>query len=1841
MSMGEGGKMTIRNVEFKKCKASHGGAVHLTLISKPSLLLFESITYASMNNTATAGLPYGHTMFIYTHRLSYVLSSHLDAFVTESALWNSEVKVQVKDHHPITLAKLREVSMELSRITVYVSENGDDNNLCFDPEIECKSIAGGLLRGRELESEGSCPDILLAMRGGSEHSAESCRVIVEGSGRVEVSGVVESETEFVKKRVSAIHDDGSQSITYGSYSMSEEEEEESGGLFELRGSESELSIAQMWFILTKVNRIERVLIEVSSGIATLKTVRISGEDDSEGIDINQGLILFEHNSSIHITGMDIWKVNMNGWDGGAICGKDLDGGEIELKTGNLSECRCLNGNGGGMHLEGSSITARVEGVSFSGCQGNMGGGIYLELMENPTSILFTNLSFIGGHNVATLGDDYGNMLYIISPDASYLTSEQFRPFLFWYDSADSLSKVKIADSSSITLSDLFRSESIHSFHVSSAGNDDNDCSYEGPCLTMSKVSHLLLPTTDWTYRIFAVSGDTLVAESESVVLNETYEVVFQSSTDSFVKKKVSKVNSDADGLFNILFEETSVQVGGIWFVLSRGDDIIECPMIVVSAGNLELVNVKISPEESSEDSLICLTNALAVVNGRGHCKMELDVESVKIMNKAGIVCGELEAGGSLYLNECHFVNTTVEYGAERCGIIRVSVGNYSDSVEFSDITFEHNESEDHEMCADIYMIGATMDVFTSSTTVQSLVGGSYDHEKEGMYIGSVENSTHSLLFSLIHAKFATNQTFDEDEDDNNVYVIGQKDNERSSSVDMVGCGWRDLPCSSIEYANRNSQSAHGYNIIVVSEDDSRRVTIERGIVMQAKCIRSSEAGEYGRVVMGNGLSNEDVQESGGTGILVNGGELLIEWMDFDVSGIGCETGVDCVFESVNSGCLMSLLNSTIHGCGEGNGIPCSLILLNGGELVLDGMKVSNISFSGKRNTITCESSASLNRNQEEDAQRRITIRNSSFVCILSGCDNEGIGSIIYGGMESCVNVEVNGSEMIGCKNMNGEYGGAVSLFLKENSEVLFVDGSFVNCSCNTTTGWGGWMYLNGADSSLLSRESAILPFVIKNCTFALNAAKYGNDIFIDCQDIGRQITAFQFDIDLSIITESSFAGKSSSSDEIESLLSIISMRNRVYLGKEEELSSELERIQYSQTCGSIRRPCGTLNKGISKLPESADQRTLTVVDDVSISAEMGLRNIILEGAITEGQEDYERVIVNNSMSNEDCGCIISTEENVTIQYVAIVIGSLFSTEHNSLIRGEGDTDSSWLLQIKNVSIKAEAIDASHSFSILQQRGGQVECEAFRLSNLHFTTCAIESNGGTLQIQNSVFRNVSVLSGYVHSCESSKITINSTSFVECKSGSVEDGNGGVLVISGGEGIIYGTQFIGCIDVNGTQNRSVEANERNEGSLVEEICSWNSSSIRLTSSRVSIEDSKFVNFTRGALEISDNCIIELGQTGFITNNPGFSHYPSVRRNIMCMTSSVLDVSSLYAEMGSDSESLWITGDGTCQWKGILQTYSSVFFVPSLSSVTYFRTNQNNYLHFVGSTLIPCSLSYCVFDNNSVLYTSTFLPSNETLTDEIVPNSLDRLLLSTHTSVYVTLTYGELNSYNTTSFLIMDSQLSESVFKQSSLISYARLLLICITVVLFIVFVVTLALLLKPRCCPHKSPPISQQTATRSIEMRSTEKHPAQIGNANNAPIYPPIEQKPSVTNPPVVDSSITSVTYSPSEHLEESGDNFPGYSQDVGIPNHSRSPTEPVVEEILLTNRDPTNNNPFEDAGFPDRIRTPIAPVFEEGELPQLSPILNENEPIQKKKKKKKKKKKGGDGQWMVVSADEML
>ena len=200
----------------------------------------------------------------------------------------------------------------------------------------------------------------------------------------------------------------------------------------------------------------------------------------------------------------------------------------------------------------------------------------------------------------------------------------------------------------------------------------------------------------------------------------------------------------------------------------------------------------------------------------------------------------------------------------------------------------------------------------------------------------------------------------------------------------------------------------------------------------------------------------------------------------------------------------------------------------------------------------------------------------------------------------------------------------------------------------------------------------------------------------------------------------------------------------------------------------------------------------------------------------------------------------------------------------------------------------------------------------------------------------------------------------------------------------------------------------SDDSSSSSEYSDICLWSGGAVLVSgmnSDDHSFAGCSFTNITYGAIRIDSNTSLTISDIFFENNNPSLENFPSFRKNIVCINSTLSINTPAKGDGSEATPSLWIASDG-CTVSG---TPSSPFFIPTLTRASATLDPDTKYLSvtFTGQNLIPCDLMYRITFNSDILSTISTFESETKAIAELNSSDYDRYVNSER--VGVSLVYG----------------------------------------------------------------------------------------------------------------------------------------------------------------------------------------------------------------------------------------
>ncbi|KAK2942099.1 hypothetical protein BLNAU_22971 [Blattamonas nauphoetae] len=194
--------------------------------------------------------------------------------------------------------------------------------------------------------------------------------------------------------------------------------------------------------------------------------------------------------------------------------------------------------------------------------------------------------------------------------------------------------------------------------------------------------------------------------------------------------------------------------------------------------------------------------------------------------------------------------------------------------------------------------------------------------------------------------------------------------------------------------------------------------------------------------------------------------------------------------------------------------------------------------------------------------------------------------------------------------------------------------------------------------------------------------------------------------------------------------------------------------------------------------------------------------------------------------------------------------------------------------------------------------------------------------------------------------------------------------------------------------------------------DDLCSWSSGFVTISSTPTRIYGSLFSGFGNGALSIT-NSSLTLDSNTFHSNDGNQTSFPSTRRNVRCVNGSV-EIGSVSGGDGFETPSLWIWTEDCEVTKKSIPVRSPLFNLTfdEKKSSSILNKDKSISATLVGSLLIPCSLFFEVFEKSE---------ANQNKSPFVVALTPSNTISFTESEITLKLSRAELNKT-----LNMDSEL-----------------------------------------------------------------------------------------------------------------------------------------------------------------------------------------------------------------------
>ncbi|KAK2942115.1 hypothetical protein BLNAU_22987 [Blattamonas nauphoetae] len=299
------------------------------------------------------------------------------------------------------------------------------------------------------------------------------------------------------------------------------------------------------------------------------------------------------------------------------------------------------------------------------------------------------------------------------------------------------------------------------------------------------------------------------------------------------------------------------------------------------------------------------------------------------------------------------------------------------------------------------------------------------------------------------------------------------------------------------------------------------------------------------------------------------------------------------------------------------------------------------------------------------------------------------------------------------------------------------------------------------------------------------------------------------------------------------------------------------------------------------------------------------------------------------------------------------------------ITGEGEVKTQMRMDGDFLTIeghKKRDLDLSQSTleegGIVVNENGEVKLDSNTVSSL-FTikSSLIQLTGGQAVVINLTLTDLSFSPTVFDFSLFDLVSLSEVSTTNCSIGKF------VKASEGTNFSLKSSSFIG-------QHKTTTVNDETEEDEAHYVCDWSDSFVTLVNTTSVFENVKFSHHRIGAVEM-DGGSLRVEASTFHDNAVDNSSFPSVRRNIHCLTGQ-LTVETLSGGDGTkDFPSAWINVEEECHFSSpIVDPHTPLFIpalLPSLSKVETNKKTSQTVVKLAGKLLIPCGLSLDVFEWN----------------------------------------------------------------------------------------------------------------------------------------------------------------------------------------------------------------------------------------------------------------------------------
>ncbi|KAH7828148.1 uncharacterized protein MONOS_5023 [Monocercomonoides exilis] len=336
------------------------------------------------------------------------------------------------------------------------------------------------------------------------------------------------------------------------------------------------------------------------------------------------------------------------------------------------------------------------------------------------------------------------------------------------------------------------------------------------------------------------------------------------------------------------------------------------------------------------------------------------------------------------------------------------------------------------------------------------------------------------------------------------------------------------------------------------------------------------------------------------------------------------------------------------------------------------------------------------------------------------------GSVFLGVKEfTGLDCEMENCTFWNCLSRQSNRGGGLMMHMKnEESNLEVKNCTFVLCTCSESTGRGGGMMLDFCDPDApFQTPSSPLLLHIAGVQFMMNSAFMGKDMFINCYSIDKQINETLFALDFSqpsLRMNTSICGSDLTLTDID----LIPLITFLYI-PQVFVSIEFED---SNQCGKQDNPCRSVSHGVRHVQIGLFNAicidSSTVVVEPTVISNLTLKSITKQQSIIHFNSLIEKKF--------DGSWIIMFENECLVESCLFSFGEHFLAEHTAIMKQLNGS-----LTFENCIMQSSSIEFILNSSLFVIEGGSFEIVKGSINVISATHQLFFFRSGTIATINQI------------------------------------------------------------------------------------------------------------------------------------------------------------------------------------------------------------------------------------------------------------------------------------------------------------------------------------------------------------------------------------------------------------------------------------------------------------------------------------------------------------------------